>query len=42
MSEETEKIGWFKRPETLRFVNRTGASFLIGAGLLTAAVRRAG
>lgn len=31
----------FKRPETLRFVNRTGASFLIGAGILTAAVRRA-
>ncbi|MEM7425041.1 MAG: LysE family translocator [Pseudomonadota bacterium] len=31
----------FKRPDTLRLVNRTGASFLIGAGLLTAAVRRA-
>ena len=32
----------FKRPETLKLVNRTGASFLIGAGLLTAAIRRAG
>jgi len=31
----------FKRPETLKFVNRIGASFLICAGLLTAAVRRA-
>ena len=31
----------FKRPETLRLINRTGASFLIGAGILTAAVRRA-
>ncbi len=30
----------FKRPETLRLVNRMGAGFLIGAGLLTAAVRR--
>jgi threonine/homoserine/homoserine lactone efflux protein len=30
----------FKRPETLRLVNRVGASFLIGAGVLTAAVRR--
>ena len=30
----------FKRPETLRLVNRTGGSFLIGAGLLTAAIRR--
>lgn len=30
----------FERPETLRYVNRVGASFLIGAGLLTAAVRR--
>ncbi|NNE21263.1 MAG: LysE family translocator [Rhizobiales bacterium] len=32
----------FKRPETLKLVNRTGASFLIGAGLLTAAIRRTG
>lgn len=32
----------FKRPETLKLVNRIGGSFLIGAGLLTAAVRRAG
>jgi threonine/homoserine/homoserine lactone efflux protein len=31
----------FERAETLRYVNRVGASFLIGAGLLTAAVRRA-
>ncbi len=30
----------FKRPETLQLVNRIGASFLIGAGILTAAVRR--
>ena len=30
----------FKRPQTLKLVNRTGASFLIGAGVLTAAVRR--
>ncbi|MGI9463380.1 MAG: LysE family translocator [Aestuariivirgaceae bacterium] len=30
----------FKRPETLRLTNRIGGSFLIGAGLLTAAVRR--
>ena len=30
----------FKRPETMKFVNRTGAGFLIGAGLLTAVVRR--
>jgi threonine/homoserine/homoserine lactone efflux protein len=30
----------FKRPETLRTANRIGASFLIGAGLLTAAIRR--
>ena len=30
----------FQRPETLRVANRIGASFLIGAGLLTAAVRR--
>lgn len=32
----------FKRPETLKLVNRTGASFLIGAGVLTAALRRSG
>lgn len=32
----------FKRPSTLRLTNRVGASFLIGAGLLTAAVRRTG
>ncbi|MEM7172822.1 MAG: LysE family translocator [Pseudomonadota bacterium] len=31
----------FKRPQTLRLVNRLGAGFLIGAGLLTAVVRRA-
>jgi len=31
----------FRRPSTLRLVNRIGGSFLIGAGLLTAAVRRA-
>lgn len=30
----------FRRPATLRLVNRFGACFLIGAGLLTAAVRR--
>lgn len=30
----------FRRPATLRMVNRMGASFLIGAGLLMAAVRR--
>lgn len=30
----------FKRPETLRVINRTGAGFLIGAGVLTAAIRR--
>ncbi|MEE8394146.1 MAG: LysE family translocator [Rhodospirillales bacterium] len=30
----------FKRPETLKTVNRVGAGFLIGAGLLTAAIRR--
>ena len=30
-----------RRPETLRLVNRVGAGFLIGAGVLTAAVRRA-
>jgi homoserine/homoserine lactone efflux protein len=30
----------FKRPETLRLVNRTGGGFLIGAGVLTAAVRQ--
>jgi threonine/homoserine/homoserine lactone efflux protein len=31
----------FRKPETLRLVNRIGGSFLIGAGLLTAAMRRA-
>ena len=30
----------FRRPETLRKVNRAGASFLIGAGVLTAATQR--
>ena len=30
----------FTKPGTLKVVNRIGASFLIGAGLLTAAVRR--
>ena len=30
----------FKRPASLRIANRVGASFLIGAGVLTAAVRR--
>ncbi len=30
----------FNRPATLQVVNRIGASFLIGAGLLTAAVKR--
>ncbi len=30
----------FQRPSTLRMVHRMGGSFLIGAGLLTAAVRR--
>ncbi len=30
----------FKRPETLKLTNRIGGSFLIGAGLLTATVRR--
>ena len=29
----------FERPETLRLVNRTGGGFLVGAGLLTAAIR---
>lgn len=31
----------FKKPETVRRVNRVGAGFLIGAGLLTALIRRA-
>lgn len=31
----------FQKPSTLRIVNRVGGSFLIGAGLLTAAARRA-
>lgn len=30
----------FRQPETLRRVNRTGASFLIGAGVLTAVAQR--
>ena len=30
----------FQRPSTLRFINRLGGSFLIGAGLLTAVARR--
>ena len=30
-----------RRPATLRLINRTGGSVLIGAGLLTAAMRRA-
>ncbi len=30
----------FKNPRTLKIINRIGASFLIGAGLLTALVRR--
>ena len=30
----------FSRPESLRWVNRTGGVFLIGAGLLTATLRR--
>lgn len=30
----------FRKPETLRLVNRIGGSFLIGAGLLTAAMRK--
>lgn len=29
----------FERPETLKLVNRTGGGFLVGAGLLTAAIR---
>ena len=32
----------FKRPGTLRLTNRIGGSFLIGAGLLTATLRRTG
>ena len=31
----------FRRPSTLRLVNRIGGSFLIGAGVLTAVARRA-
>ena len=31
----------FRQASTLRFVNRIGAGFLIGAGVLTAALRRA-
>jgi len=30
----------FERPGTLRFINRTGGGFLIGAGVLTALARR--
>jgi threonine/homoserine/homoserine lactone efflux protein len=30
----------FRKPSTLKFANRLGGSFMIGAGLLTAAVRR--
>lgn len=30
----------FRRPETLRWVNRVGGGFLIGAGLMTAMVRK--
>jgi len=30
----------FKRPEALRLTNRIGATFLIGAGLITATMRR--
>ncbi|WP_416897672.1 MAG: LysE family translocator [Minwuia sp.] len=30
----------FRKPQTLRLVNRIGGGFLIGAGLVTAAVRR--
>jgi len=30
----------FKRPETLKRVHRTGGGFLVGAGLLTAAIRQ--
>lgn len=35
-----EMRAWFRRPTTLRLVNRLGGSMLIGAGLLTAAARR--
>ncbi|WP_373089515.1 LysE family translocator [Sneathiella sp.] len=31
---------WFKNRRALKILNRVGASFLIGAGVLTAAVRR--
>jgi homoserine/homoserine lactone efflux protein len=30
----------FKQPETLKLINRIGGSFLIGAGVLTAVIRR--
>ncbi len=30
----------FERPGTLKLINRIGGSFLIGAGMLTALVRR--
>jgi threonine/homoserine/homoserine lactone efflux protein len=32
----------FQRPAALRVINRVGAGFLIGAGLITAAARRIG
>ncbi len=32
----------FRKPSVLRLANRTGAGFLIAAGLLTAAIRRSG
>lgn len=35
-----EMRAWFRRPTTLRLVNRLGGGMLIGAGLLTAAARR--
>ena len=31
----------FERPGTLKLINRTGGSFLIGAGVLTVLARRA-
>lgn len=35
-----ELRGRFREPRSLRLINRLGAGFLIGAGVLTAAVRR--
>ncbi|MEQ8664964.1 MAG: LysE family translocator [Rhodospirillales bacterium] len=32
----------FRRPETVKLINRIGGSFMIGAGVLTATLRRAG